>query len=133
MTGADIIGAVIRAHAPLVTIVPIERIKGGRLPDDVPLPALLVRTISSGVRATLRRQSKVRVADRVAVAVRAASYREQKAIMKLVRDSCAGMTGAIGGGEGVAIADAGRGPDLGGPGNSFEQTQDFRVTFLDAV
>lgn len=133
MTGADIIGAVLRAHAPLLAIVPEERIKGGRLPDDAALPALLVRTISSGVRATLRRQAKARVADRVAVAVRAASYREQKAIMKLVRDNCAGLTGAIGGAEGVAIADAGRGPDLNGPGNSFEQTQDFRVTFLDAV
>lgn len=133
MTGADIIGAVLRAHAPLVAIVPIERIKGGRLPDDAPLPALLVRTISSGERPTLKRQSMVRITDRVAIAVRAASYRDQKAIMKLVRSCCIGRTGAVGEAEGVAIADAGGGPDLSGPGNSFEQTQDCRVSFLDAA
>ncbi|WP_294302175.1 hypothetical protein [uncultured Sphingomonas sp.] len=133
MTGADIIGAVLRAHAPLIAIVPVERIKGGRLPDDVALPALLVRTISSGERPALKRQATVRITDRVAVAVRAASYREQKAIMKLVRSCCAGRTGAVGGGQGVAIADAGGGPDLNGPGNSFEQSQDYRVGFLDAA
>lgn len=129
MTGSDIVGSLLRGHAPLTAIVPEASIKGGRLPDGTALPALLVRTISVIDRQPLRRSGWVRRTDRVAVAVRAASYKDQNAIVALVREACAGRIGDLGGGARVAILTAGLGPDVNGPGNSFEQTQDFRVSF----
>lgn len=67
--------------------------------------------------------------ERISVAVRAASYDDQRAAIKLVVKACAGRTGSIAGADNVSVLTAGRGPDLRGPGNTFEQTQDFRVSF----
>lgn len=129
MTGASIVGELLRASAALGVVVPAAQIKGGRLPEDITLPALLVRTVSVIDRQPLKRGATNRRTDRVAVTVRAASWREQLAIIELVRTICAGRTGDVGGGKRVSILTAGTGPDLDGPGNSFEQTQDFRVSF----
>jgi len=129
MTGVTIIGALLRADASLLAVVPADRIKAGRLPDGVALPALLVRTVSSIDRQTLKRGVTVRTTDRVSVTVRAASYRDQRAVIEMVRAACAGRVGDIGGGSRVSILTAGTGPDVNGPANSFEQAQDFRVSF----
>lgn len=127
-TGAMIIGELLRADPNVTGRVRVEDIKAGRLPDDVTLPALLVRVVSTVERHPLRRGPLTRTTDRVAVTVRAESYRDQKEIMGLVRDCCAGLTGSIGGGLNVSILTAGAGPELDGPGNTFERTQDFRVS-----
>lgn len=129
MTGADIIGALLRADQVVTGRVPASHIKGGRLPDGIALPVLLVRMVSSVERQPLRRGATVVTTDRIGVMVRARSYDEQIEIMDAVLRCCAGKTGAIGGGTGVAILNAGRGPDLLGPNDSFEQTQDLRVTY----
>jgi hypothetical protein len=129
MTGAEIVGAVLRAADAVIATVAVARIKGGKLPDDVALPALLVRTISSIERQKLKRTGKIRTVDRVSVTVRAASYAEQLAVIKAVKDACAGQTGNVGGAESVSILNAGSGPDLIGPGDTFEQATDFRVSF----
>lgn len=129
MTGADIVGALLRGYPPLVDIVPIERIKGGRLPIDTPLPALLVRTISSNERQRLRRGKSVRTVDRVSVTVRATSWDEQLTIIDLVVDACADRIGSMDGAANYAVLTASRGPDLDGPGDSYEQAQDFRASF----
>lgn len=71
----------------------------------------------------------IRFTERVAVAVRANSYAEQRAIMRAVRDACAGFVGTIVGLSAVTVRADGCGPDLRGPGGSFEQSQDFRVAF----
>lgn len=129
MSGTAIIGALLRTDAALLQRVPAERIKAGRLPDGVALPALLVRTVSVVERHPLRRGPWERTTARISVAVRAASYADQIAVMKLVKAACAGRTGDIGGAERVSILTAGTGPDASGPGDTFEQTQDFRVSF----
>lgn len=129
MTGVDIVGALLRANGPLLAMVPALNIKAGRLPEGAPLPALEVSSVSRVERQRLRRGTIVRFVERVAVTVRAASYRDQVAILKLVLPACAGWTGDMAPAERISILNAGSGPDLIGPGNSFEQTQDFRVTF----
>lgn len=129
MSGVDIIGELLRTDAEVTAFVPLDRIKAGRLPDGVALPALLVRTVSIVDRQPLKRVGWVRVVARVAVAVRAASYVDQEEAIRLVRRCCAGRTGDIGGGTRVSITTAGTGPDVSGPANSFEQTQDFKVSF----
>lgn len=127
--GADIIGALLLADAPLIALIPDTRIKSDILPDGVALPALVVLETSQVERQTLVRGSKVRTVDRVSVTGRFSSVRERKQIMEMVKDICAGRTGTIAGMENVSILNAGRGPNLLGPGDSFEKTQDFRVSY----
>lgn len=128
VTGASIVGTLLRDDTEIATAVPAERLKLGALPDNIPLSAILLRIVSSIERQTLVRGAKTRTVDRVSVTVRAASYREQTRLIGLVKKCCAGRTGDVGGGQSVSILTAGTGPDLRGPGDSFEQTQDFRVS-----
>jgi len=129
MTGADLVGALLLADAPVLEKVATASIKAGKLPDDVVLPALLVRVVSSVERPRLKRVGSILMTDRIAVMVRAVSYIDQTDIIGLVREACAGKTGAVGGGTNVSILNAGTGPDLIGPGDTFEQTIDFRVSY----
>lgn len=129
MTGADIIGSLLRADDEVLDLVAIGNIKGGRLPDDVTLPALLVKVISTVERQALKRSALTRTVDRVAVTVRAANYQDQRLAMQLARKCCAGRTGDLAGALRVSILSAGTGPELDGPGNTFERTQDFRVSY----
>jgi hypothetical protein len=129
MTGADIIGALLRAETDVTTLVAAEKIKGGKLPDGIALPALLVRLVSSVERQNLKRTGTTHTVDRIAVSVRARTYREQRDVIAAVKKCCAGLTGNVGGGSNVSILTAGTGPDLNGPADSFEQTQDFRVSY----
>lgn len=134
MTAASIIGALLAEHAPLTAVVPAAQTKAGKLPDGVVLPALLVRIVSLVDRQPLKQAGWFRSTARVAVTVRAASYRQQGEIIKLVRAACVrDFIAAIAGAERVSVRTNGLGPDLIGPGNSFEQTQDFRVSFDAAV
>lgn len=104
-------------------------IKAGRLPEGVELPALLVRGVSLVDRQPLKRGAMTRSVERVAVTVRASNYRDVGLILKIVRKALAGWTGSIAGAERISILTAGTGPDVNGPGNTFERTQDFRVSF----
>lgn len=133
MTGADIIGELVRADSAIITIVPIGSIKAKRLPDGVTLPALLVRVVTAVDQQLLDGEESARRTDRVAVTVRARNGEEQDQIIRMVRACCAGKGGDIAGATDVSIRTAGLGPDVAGPNNSFEQTQDFRVGFNPPV
>ncbi|TXI87764.1 MAG: hypothetical protein E6Q40_04510 [Cupriavidus sp.] len=128
MTGVDIVGALLRARGALTAMVPIERIKAGALPEGIALPALLLRSISTVERQRLKRGATIRVTERVSVTVRAASYRDQVVVMAQVLP-IAGWTGDMAPARRISILSAGKGPDIRGPGNSFEQGQDFRVSY----
>lgn len=130
MTGADIIGALLEGDEALLALgVQEQGIKMGAIPPGTPLPVLLIRLTSSVERQPLKRGASVRTQDRISVTVRAADYRTQRAAISRVKTHCAGRTGNVGGGQNVSILTAGTGPDLRGPGDSFEQTQDFRVSY----
>ncbi len=129
MTGVDIVGELLNSNEALIAAIPAGQIKAGALPDGVALTTLLVRMTSNVERQMLKRGATVRTIERISVTARAASYRDQVAAIKLVVKACAGRTGSIAGADSVSVLTAGRGPDLRGPGNSFEQTQDFRVSF----
>lgn len=131
MNGAEIMGALFRADAPLTAKVREGAIKGGRLRDDEALPVLLVRSISDVDRQTLALEEKVRVTERVSATLRAASYRERSVIMPLVRS--AGRAGIfiprMGDATNISVLTAGAGPELNGPGDSYERSQDFYVSY----
>lgn len=129
MTSAEIIGAMLRRLEPLIAVVPVERIKGGRMPDGTPMPWLLVREVSIIDWRALRSHGWYRSTARVSVMVRAASYAEQLEVMKLVRQLPQGAIGTVGDASSVVVHTAGGGPDVLGPADTFEKTQDFRVGF----
>lgn len=128
-TGVDIVGALLLADANFTAAVPAAQIKAGALPDNIGLPAIVVRRISKVDRQPLKRGATTRHVERVSVTVRAASYRDQVAAIGLAERCCAGRTGDLDGALNVSILTAGTGPDIRGPGNTFEQTTDFRVSF----
>lgn len=129
MSGVDIIGELLRDDPDKAADIATANIKTGVLPPDVSLPALLVAEISQVERQTLKRLGVVRTIDRVRVTGRFTSVRERKAIMDWVKARCAGRTGTIASFSNVSILTAGRGPDLNGPGSSFEKSQDFKVSY----
>ncbi|RSV41534.1 hypothetical protein CA234_09710 [Sphingomonas sp. ABOLE] len=130
---ADIVGALLRGSADLTEIVPAERIKIGRLPDDAPLPQVLLSTTSTVERKPLKRPAAVRTTERVSVKVRADNLRDQRLLRRLVVRCCAHQTGDIGGGSAVSITTDGAGPEGIGLGGAFERTQDLRVSHDVAV
>lgn len=128
MTGAEVVGDLLRARAALVAIVAAEWIKLGSLPESAPLPSILIRTTSLTDWQTLRVGALIRSTGRISVAVRAKDYRQQGALIREVR-KLHGFTGDHGDARRISIRTAGLGPDVRGVGGSFEQTQDFRVSF----
>lgn len=133
MSGNIIIGSLLRGDAAMTAAVVEANIKAGRLDDNAALPTLLVRTISSVEGLTLVREGFVRNTDRIAVTVRTENYRDKGAIIKLVKACCAGVTGSVASYENVVVDAAGTGPDINGPADTFEQTQDFRVSYDEPV
>ena len=129
MTGIDIIGALLLRSGPLIAVAPAEQIKAGRLPENAALPAFLVRTVSVVDRVVLKQGSMRRSAARIRVTVRAGSYDDQLEGIRLARDACLDFIGNIAGAERVSVLPAGTGPDINGPASTFEQSQDFRVSF----
>ncbi|OWK32295.1 hypothetical protein [Sphingomonas mucosissima] len=133
MSGTDLITELLTKSASVIAAVPANRIKGGSLAPDIPLNALLIREVTSVDRQQLKQGAVVHTVERISVTVRAKSWRDQRAIIRLVRAACVGDRHIeLPGITKVSVRTAGRGPDMTGPGQSFEQTQDFRVTF-DAI
>ena len=129
MSGTAIIAELLLTDAGFVAAVSAGNMKEDRLPDGVTLPGVLLRTVSGGDRQTLTRGAFVRSTERIAVTVRAKSVRERKLLIGLIRAACADRTGDLAGCFRVSVLTAGLGPSLPGPGDSYEQTQDFRVNF----
>ncbi|GGB21496.1 hypothetical protein GCM10011380_08840 [Sphingomonas metalli] len=128
MNGVDVIGGLLRSSADLTDAWPAESIKAGMLPEGE--LGILVRSISLIDYQTLAQEALVRSTERVSVTVRAKTYRDQVIAMKLIRRACAGVIAtAIGDARNISVLTAGTGPDVIGPGNTFEQAQDFRVSF----
>jgi hypothetical protein len=128
MSGVEIICTLLRRHGPLTAIVPAANIRGGSLGDgDL---GILVRSVSLIDFQTLVAETLTHSTERVSATIRATSYRDQRLAIRLIRAACKGVTNAaIGEATGIAVLTAGTGPDANGPGDTFEQAQDFRVSF----
>jgi hypothetical protein len=128
MNGCAIIGHLLRGMAELTAMIPAANIKAGELEEGQ--LGILVRTVTLIDRHSLSHEALQHSVERVSATVRAKTYRDQVAAITLIRRACAGVVAAqIGEATNVAVLTAGTGPDVRGPGNTFEQAQDFRVSF----
>ncbi len=133
MTGVEIVGALLRRHAPLIAVVPAQFIKAGALPDKTLIDALLIRSVSLTDHQFLKLGAFASSVERVSVTIRASNYRRQKLLLRLVRQACHGFTGALGDATEISVRTNGQGPDLRGSDGSYQQAQDFRVAFTAPV
>ena len=133
MSGVEVVGTLLRAYDPLIARVALASIKAGALPENIGLPAILLRTTSVVDRQPLKILNYVASVERVSVTVRAASYVKQRELIKMIRRCAHGWTGDLAGVLSVSVRSAGTGPDVTGPNNTYEQTQDFRVSFNEPV
>lgn len=129
MSGTDIIAELLLAAPDRPAGLPDGNIKEDRLPDGVKLPAIVLESVSTVIRQELAPDEFVRVTERVSVTVRANSSRERKAIIGWAWRACKDRTGTIADMPRTSVLDAGRGPAGAGPNASYQQTQDFRVSF----
>jgi hypothetical protein len=129
MSGSSIINELLEADPVLAVAAEEQRIKEDLWPENVELPAYLVRTISSTDRNNLTPGPFIRSFERISVTVRASSVRERKAEIDRVREAGRDRVGDFAGCFRVSVLTNGRSPTLIGPGNTFEQTQDFIVSF----
>lgn len=129
MSGAMIVGTLLEAAPPVIALVPKAAIALVRLPDRTSPPLMLVRTVSEVERQPLKRSGWVRRTERVSVAVRAVSYRQLGLTLRTINAVLVGPQGDLVGCRAVSILAAGVGPDVDGPGDTFERTADFRVSF----
>lgn len=131
MSAVMIMRALLVGHAPVTALVPAARIVAGNVPDGS-LPAIGITEISGVEQDTVARAGRTLVTARVQVTVYAASYPQQKAILKAAKLGTGVFTGQI---AGYAVRSVLRdmvGPDLGDPRvPTFEQSRDFKVTFIE--
>lgn len=133
MSAVRVIRALLIAHAPVVALVPPERIVGGDLAQGTPLPAITLSEASRVEMSTVSlAQRAVQVTARVQVTVHAQSYSQQKALLQAAKLGPGAHTGAV---DGVQVRSVMRdvvGPDMKDAAASiYEQSRDFKVVFVE--
>ena len=133
MSAVKVIRALLLAHSPVTELVAAGRIIAGDVPAGA-LPAIGIKEISSIEADTVSRSGNALVTSRVQVTVYATSYPQQKALLKAAKLGAGVFSGDV---AGVAVRSVLRdavGPDMGSAeGGTFEQSRDFKVTFIEPV
>ncbi|WP_294392000.1 hypothetical protein [uncultured Sphingomonas sp.] len=127
--GEDVIDALLRASAAMLALVPASQMAIGRLRDGTPLDTILIRTISGVDQHILDDGDGIRRRERIEVSIRAETHRRRKRLRRLVQQVCNDAAGTIAGLHNVVVMTAGSGPDLIGPGDTFDGGEDFAVEF----
>lgn len=129
MSAVSIMRALLIADSGVTALVPAEHIVPGYV--DV-LPSIGIKEVSGTELDTVARAGDSLVTARVQVTVYATSYPQQKAILKAAKLGPGTHTGQIAGYAVRSVLRDSVGPDLGDPAiPSFEQSRDFKVTFIE--
>lgn len=136
MSGVSIVRAILANHAPLLALVPKERIIAGQVQQGTALPAVSIAEVSNYVKDTsvrrLRRSELV--VSRVQVTVLAANYASLKAILLACKGSPGMHTGIINGYQVNSAVPVSVGPEMPvGDDKIYEQSRDFVVTFAEPI
>lgn len=133
MNGVVAVRALLVAHTPLTSLVPVAQIVAGVVRQGSALPALSLMSVSSIDRNIIKPGAVRRVTERVQITVLAATYPAAKAILKAVRQAAADRSPATTGITQVIVHTDSAGPDfLDEQAGIHMQTQDFRVSFNEA-
>lgn len=132
MFGVQIIRDLLKAHAPLVVVVPASRIASGPLPVGTTLPAITIGRISGNDENIVSPGANRHVTERIQVTGLAATFPALVDMMKLVRKSAADFVGSISGAEDVTVHTGAAGPDfMDDQANIYMRSQDFIVGFTE--
>ena len=130
MNGVTVMQALLLAHGPLTAIVGKSVCAG---PVENELPAVGIKEISRVERATVANDGPATlVTARIQVTVYARDYRQQKAMLLAAKLGSGVHTGLIAGAQVRSVLRDMVGPDMGDPSiKTFEQSRDFKVTYLE--
>ena len=133
MNGVVAVRALLVAHTPLTSLVPVAQIVAGVVQQGSALPAISLMSVSSTDRNIIKAGAVRRVTERVQVTVLAATYPAAKTILKAVRQAAADRSPTIASITQVTVHTDSAGPDfLDEQAGIHMQTQDFRVSFNEA-
>ena len=129
MSAVSIMRALLIADAGVTALVPAEHIVPGYVEA---MPSIGLKEISGTELDTVARAGNSLVTARVQVTVYATSYPQQKAVLKAAKLGAGTHTGQVAGYAVRSVLRDSIGPDLGDPQiPSFEQSRDFKVTFIE--
>jgi len=135
MSGVAIMRALLTAHAPLLALVPAERIFAGKVPQGAVLPAVSITTVDGYEQRTVARLGPTtQNRERVQITVVAASYASQKAVLAATKMGPGTHRGVYAGFKALSVQPDNVGPDLNDLDDDgiYEQSRDFLVTFTEA-
>lgn len=133
MSGVAIALALLRAHAPVLALMPASSIYAGPVPQGKPFPAISLTEVSSNEQDTVDRdRPKTLARSRVQVTVLASGYPQMKQLLLAAKLGAGNHTGVIGAYEVNSVRPAGVGPEIP-PDDAgiYEQSRDFMVTFQE--
>jgi hypothetical protein len=130
MSDVKVVRYLLANNAPLVAVVPAEKIQPGVIPQGTVLPAIAISHVSTVRRKTVDRGATEYCTARVQVTVQSKSYAEQKRTLRLVRDALPRTRGTVHGVEVDNILHDIDGPDFNDSDTEiYMGSSDFIVTF----
>ena len=134
MSSVKVMRALLLAHAPVAALVAADKVFAGTIPQGVALPAIGIKEIGSSELATVSLgQAAVLITSRVQVTVLAKSYPAQKALLLAAKLGPGAHSGQIAGVMVRSVIRDAVGPDLSDDAAGiYEQSRDFKVTFVEA-
>jgi hypothetical protein len=130
MSGVAAVRSLLAGSTTLVAQVPVTRILAGTIPMGAQVPAIGITKVDAVPRLTVAGGTPQFVTERVQVTAIAATYKEAKELLELVRQALPYSRGSI---NGVAVDSIL--PDVEGPDfedievGVFMNSQDFIVRF----
>lgn len=133
MSSVAITLALLRAHAPVLAILPATSVYAGPVPQGKAYPAISIREVSSNEQSTVNRERpKTLVRARVQVTVLATTYPQMKALLLAAKLGAGNHTGMIGAYEVNSVRPESVNPEMPVDDDGiYEQSRDFMVTFLE--
>lgn len=134
MSGVAILRQLLAQHAPVLDLVPAQRVVAGMLPQGAALPALSIHEVGSNEEPTVARRMPVKMLrERVQVTALAKDWTQMQRLLKAADLGAGVKTGTVLGFRVNSILPAGTNPEIPpGADQIYEQSRDFVVTFLEA-
>ena len=133
MNGVHVMMALLRAHQPLVALVPASRVFAGTVQQEEVLPAIGVSEISRKEFDTVSKaEASSLIRARIQITVHAKDYRSLKDVLLAAKLGAGVHTGVIGGVKVRSVIRGDVGPDLSDDdAGIYQQSRDFMVRYIE--